>query len=1573
MSKNSIVRAWWVRLACLVGLQGLLVSTGSAATIVWTNTAGGLWSVAANWSPNLVPGKLDSVSIALDGTYTVTANSSINAASLTLGGLNGKQTLSIVAGTFTPLSAPVVTANGVLTMTAGTLGGAAMNIQGTMNWTAGTLKSVLNVLPGGVLNISGNSVKYLNGGQLANAGTVSWSGSGGLQFGEGGTITNSGTFEIFNDALLVQTLYTTRPWFANSGVLRKRTANGTTTFGDVEFRNTGMVDVQSGIVSLSSKSHSFSGNTAISGAGQFHVAGATLNLSGTVNASSPLRITAGKANGAYTLNGDLLVAGGQTEGDITLNGNLNVASGKDVSTAAVSGNLNISGGEAAGVTTVAGNINLSGGTATGTISVNGNLNWSAGLLPGSKVTVLGDALWAGGSLSGKFAVPAGRVMTIPSGANANLSGGSLTNYGTLIITSGASLKCDSGANLYNYGDVVVNDGIPFTSAGSSLSKFWNYGTLRKTGSGVTKWKDLQLTSAGTIEAQEGILSMEGTLTHSLNASSQITGTGRFVVNGPIVNLGAGVTCPGPFELAGGTVVAAGAFNGDFTWTGGALGGSLILSAERQMLLSGNGTKTLNKDAILQTAGITIMSGGSLNFFANAIINNTGLFEFQNDGGFNFNGSDKAWFINAGTLRKTVSGAVLPFGALQLVNSGTLDLQAGDISLTANVQSLQSGSVISGPGAVRVNGATLSLASTVTSASPVYLASGFISGSATLSGPLVASGGDLSGAVTVHGPVTWSGGEVSGTLTVKQTMDWSGGTISGTLMVPAAASLSVKSGGTRTLSGVLNNAGFVIVQPSAFITLVGGTPFLNSGVFEVQDALPFKLSGSGKPVFNNSGTFRKSVSTQPLSLSFLILQNNGTVDVQAGAINFTLNTHTFASGSQLTGPGTVRIAGATVAMASMLRVQSVIELASGFLIGDATIEGSLSMSGGQLPGVVVVTNAFNWSGGEVKGTLTVGNQVAWSVGTLSGTLNIPARARLDAQPGATKLLTGTLNNYGTLILPALTQIQMDSGCVINNAGLCETSADQPFGHINGGVPTFNNTGTFRKLGDNETAISLKVIFNNFGILDVASNTLSFISGTHTLSGGSRLTGAGQTRIDGATVAWIGAITNTAPLELASGVVLASGSINGTVTWSGGTWKGDLDIPPASDLRLVGTGTKNLQAINLTNRGSILLEGGGALAFTDDAIIQNQGLFELQEDNSFTVPNGGKKWLNNYGVLRKKNSTRSFVLSGVLLQNSGTLDILAGSVDLTLNGHGLNAGSRVTGPGSLRVDGATLTLAGGVQSDAPLQLLSGILAGNGTLTGPLSWSGGTISGSITNLGNSTWSGGELSGTVVVNGAMDWSGGTLSGSLLVPGASQLTVSGSGNKLLTGTLQNAGRTTVQDPATIQLVSGTPLANSGTFETQSDAPFKVNSTSKPVFNNTGTLRRSGSNKAVDFGAMLLQNSGTLDLQTSDFTFSLNNHSFADGTRTMGAGAVRVTGGTLNINGTATLDAPFELASGILGGTATLNANRGMTWSGGTIPSGSGAGVFTVNGNLAWTAGTLSPTSATGAEGEFWYLILVGF
>ena len=74
-----------------------------AATLVWTNTAGGNWSTAANWTPNVVPATGDSVFITNSGTYTVSFNTSVNLASLTVGDTNatGIQQLSNLGGALT--------------------------------------------------------------------------------------------------------------------------------------------------------------------------------------------------------------------------------------------------------------------------------------------------------------------------------------------------------------------------------------------------------------------------------------------------------------------------------------------------------------------------------------------------------------------------------------------------------------------------------------------------------------------------------------------------------------------------------------------------------------------------------------------------------------------------------------------------------------------------------------------------------------------------------------------------------------------------------------------------------------------------------------------------------------------------------------------------------------------------------------------------------------------------------------------------------------------------------------------------------------------------------------------------------------------------------------------------------------------------------------------------------------------------------------------------------------------------------------------------------------------------------
>ena len=60
-------------LRVFAALSGLVFCLNAvhAATVTWTNTAGGNWAAAANWSPNQIPGSADQAVITTAGNYTV--------------------------------------------------------------------------------------------------------------------------------------------------------------------------------------------------------------------------------------------------------------------------------------------------------------------------------------------------------------------------------------------------------------------------------------------------------------------------------------------------------------------------------------------------------------------------------------------------------------------------------------------------------------------------------------------------------------------------------------------------------------------------------------------------------------------------------------------------------------------------------------------------------------------------------------------------------------------------------------------------------------------------------------------------------------------------------------------------------------------------------------------------------------------------------------------------------------------------------------------------------------------------------------------------------------------------------------------------------------------------------------------------------------------------------------------------------------------------------------------------------------------------------------------------------------
>jgi hypothetical protein len=165
-----------ILLAMAMGGVALAGRLAEAATINWTNPAGGNWSDAANWSPNQVPTNTDTVLISTRGTYTVNLDVPGVVTNLTLGagsGAGGVQTL-VMTNTFNVNSLLLVTGGGVL------------NASGEN----AVISVALTVANGGVLNLSanyygfqftGNPLIITNGGAVNAGGAPIYGGFGGTE------------------------------------------------------------------------------------------------------------------------------------------------------------------------------------------------------------------------------------------------------------------------------------------------------------------------------------------------------------------------------------------------------------------------------------------------------------------------------------------------------------------------------------------------------------------------------------------------------------------------------------------------------------------------------------------------------------------------------------------------------------------------------------------------------------------------------------------------------------------------------------------------------------------------------------------------------------------------------------------------------------------------------------------------------------------------------------------------------------------------------------------------------------------------------------------------------------------------------------------------------------------------------------------------------------------------------------------------------------------------------------------------------------------------------------------------
>jgi len=187
----------------------LLVMAGSnstqGATVNWTNIAGGNWSVAANWSPNQVPGPSDDVFVTASGTFLVTQDIYATINSLTLGGASGQQTITNNTEWLILNNDSIIQSNGTYDFNGNGDsgiggGGGNLTVQGTFNWDGGQLYpgTSLIVATNGVLNIEGPTTFWVYSA-LTNQGTVNWQGADIVVDRNAGFGGYSGTAVIWNE------------------------------------------------------------------------------------------------------------------------------------------------------------------------------------------------------------------------------------------------------------------------------------------------------------------------------------------------------------------------------------------------------------------------------------------------------------------------------------------------------------------------------------------------------------------------------------------------------------------------------------------------------------------------------------------------------------------------------------------------------------------------------------------------------------------------------------------------------------------------------------------------------------------------------------------------------------------------------------------------------------------------------------------------------------------------------------------------------------------------------------------------------------------------------------------------------------------------------------------------------------------------------------------------------------------------------------------------------------------------------------------------------------------------------
>jgi len=850
------------------------VMTLHAATVTWTGggtgSNAGKWSSPLNWSSNpSLPGVNDDVVIPA-GFSGIQLNAGVQS----VRSITCSSPVELVFDTLS-VSAPSVFHAAVTLNGAVLTGGGDITINANSTWLKGKMTGTgkLIVAAGKSLAINPTSTPTLSrmievlGTLRMQSGQLAFNG-GSVTVRSGGTLSLEGATQAYvssgsgNDVVIDQ------------GGLVAKSVPGTYQFsGGVRLLNSGVVNVQSGILDLASATstsgtysvssgatlllsanHDLNDGASITGFGTCQVTGQTLNVLGDASVSNPIFTQTVTGPGTLTITG---LSGEWRQGTFTGAGATVVASGAIFA------------------------LNTSSHTLARTLEIRGTVNWTLGAIGmgassvGGNINVMSGGLFNISAIEQCIGNPgisainnSGTINKIGTGTTpVVINGGTLTfnNNGLTQVQQG-TLKLEVGGT--HAGNFNISSGATlstgFTHTFSTTGQVTGAGTwLLPSAPAVNASLAGVISFGGTVDLRAGTLAFNNStfLTHLLHSGGTLTGTGQIAISGNAS------WSAGTIDGTGVLVIASGGTLGINATTG--------LTLRRNFENQGTTTWTAGNISLSPPTGLTASTPVTMTN------KSSGLFVCSPGASFFAVSGSQASFTNLqGTVRKTGTGAVsfdrdaAPAACVFNNTLGTVNVEGGSFNIKTGGSSSGVFNLSAGTTLNLTNGYSFANGSEVKGAGTLVLPSG---PSITLSGSVKWSNTNFSGQ-TIDG---------AGDLTITGVSNWTAGSLAaqGTFTLANGATLNIL-GSSHTLAQRFVNQG--TINWTAGPISINNVEFLNDypGVFNMNLSESI-IGAGGAPVFRNKGALIKN---GPGTVSFanstspMTLDNIGTLAVYSGTVS-----------------------------------------------------------------------------------------------------------------------------------------------------------------------------------------------------------------------------------------------------------------------------------------------------------------------------------------------------------------------------------------------------------------------------------------------------------------------------------------------------------------------------------------------------------------------------------------------------------------------------------------------------------------------------------------------------------------